>query len=446
MKGPAASAAGPFSGRGLQVRSARAAARRAGRRRPRGRRRPAAARGASARTGRARPSAGRTARSGCRGRGPPASPPAGPARSAARPRSGTASSVNGSESRSSSSTSSGARPSSSSLIELAWISLSRTRLASSRGAARTSSSSCLIMLPIRMTLAGCSTMLRHRDLAGVVVTAAAAERHPVLAHDQDLGVLRRPFVPRHLHAAILSHPYTVTSAVPPLTLIHRPRSGSLARRVRNAGLHDECQACRVTPWLRATVLAMWARDVACAGGRLYGHGTAPSPTPSAAARSASLRRCGAAWLPPVAAERRLATPPGPRRAPPTARRPPSARRRWGTARRPTSRRRTGRRSAAGHGPERAPRPPAPPRRHPAAPEAGRARGGSGRGGGRSRWSRGRATHDGTDAGETEAGDGDLTAVSRRRRPRTAVAPHDPRSGPRPHPRCCGSCRSAAGWS
>ncbi len=70
---------------------------------------------------------------------------------------GVASSVKGRESRSSSSTSSGARPSSSSFTELAWISLRRLRLASSRGAARTSSSSCLIMLPIRMTFAGCST-------------------------------------------------------------------------------------------------------------------------------------------------------------------------------------------------------------------------------------------------------------------------------------------------
>src|SRR5918992_2261124 len=70
---------------------------------------------------------------------------------------GVLSSVNGSESRSSSSTSSGARPASSSLIEAWWISLSRLRLASSSGAAFTSSSSCRIMLPIRITLAGCST-------------------------------------------------------------------------------------------------------------------------------------------------------------------------------------------------------------------------------------------------------------------------------------------------
>ena len=38
------------------------------------------------------------------------------------------------------------------------MSRSRLRLASSRGAARTSSSSCLIIVPIRMTLAGCSTI------------------------------------------------------------------------------------------------------------------------------------------------------------------------------------------------------------------------------------------------------------------------------------------------
>ena len=37
--------------------------------------------------------------------------------------------------------------------------LSRLRLASSSGAARTSSSSCLIIVPIRITLAGCSTRL-----------------------------------------------------------------------------------------------------------------------------------------------------------------------------------------------------------------------------------------------------------------------------------------------
>src|SRR5579875_2833843 len=43
-------------------------------------------------------------------------------------------------------------------MELSWISLSLARLFSSSGAAFTSSSSWRIMLPIRMTLAGCSTM------------------------------------------------------------------------------------------------------------------------------------------------------------------------------------------------------------------------------------------------------------------------------------------------
>jgi len=71
---------------------------------------------------------------------------------------GGAPSANGSDSRSSSSTSSGASPSSSSLIELAWISASRARLFSSSGADFTSSSSWRIMLPIRITLAGCSTI------------------------------------------------------------------------------------------------------------------------------------------------------------------------------------------------------------------------------------------------------------------------------------------------
>ena len=70
---------------------------------------------------------------------------------------GSRSSEKGSESRSSSSTSSGASPASSSLIEAWWISLSRLRLASSSGAAFTSSSSWRIMLPIRITFAGCST-------------------------------------------------------------------------------------------------------------------------------------------------------------------------------------------------------------------------------------------------------------------------------------------------
>src|SRR5674476_1218937 len=67
------------------------------------------------------------------------------------------SSPNGRVMRSSSSISSGARPSSSSLIERRWISASLVRPASSNGALRTSSRSCLIMEAIRMTLPGCST-------------------------------------------------------------------------------------------------------------------------------------------------------------------------------------------------------------------------------------------------------------------------------------------------
>lgn len=70
---------------------------------------------------------------------------------------GAASSLKGRVRRSSSSRSSGARPSSSSRMLVAWISRSRLRLASSSGAARTSSSSCLIMVPMRITFAGCST-------------------------------------------------------------------------------------------------------------------------------------------------------------------------------------------------------------------------------------------------------------------------------------------------
>ena len=70
---------------------------------------------------------------------------------------GVLSSVKGREMRSSSSTSSGASPSSSSAIERRWISFRRARPASSRGALRTSSNNCLIIVPIRITLPGCST-------------------------------------------------------------------------------------------------------------------------------------------------------------------------------------------------------------------------------------------------------------------------------------------------
>ncbi|MDQ0942079.1 hypothetical protein QFZ67_003784 [Streptomyces sp. V1I1] len=55
---------------------------------------------------------------------------------------------------------------------------------------------------------------RHRDLARLVVTVTAAECHPVLSHDKNVGALLRPFIPRHLHAAILSHLCLTTRCAP----------------------------------------------------------------------------------------------------------------------------------------------------------------------------------------------------------------------------------------
>src|SRR6266508_5919592 len=65
--------------------------------------------------------------------------------------------LNGATRRLSSSSSSGARPSLSSLIDVSSTPARRDRPASSSGAAFTSSRSWRIMLPIRITLAGCST-------------------------------------------------------------------------------------------------------------------------------------------------------------------------------------------------------------------------------------------------------------------------------------------------
>lgn len=56
--------------------------------------------------------------------------------------------------------------------------------------------------------------LCHRDLARLVVTVTAAECHPVLSHNEDVGALLRPFIPRHLHAAILSHWCLTTRCAP----------------------------------------------------------------------------------------------------------------------------------------------------------------------------------------------------------------------------------------
>ena len=62
--------------------------------------------------------------------------------------------------------------------------------------------------------------LRHRDLAGLVVSTA--DGHTVLAYDQDVGAVRRLVVPRHLHAAhSLAHVPHITLC-PREGVIHRP--------------------------------------------------------------------------------------------------------------------------------------------------------------------------------------------------------------------------------
>ena len=119
---------------------------------------------------------------------------------------GVSPSLNGRVIRSSSSRSSGARPCSSSRIDAAWMSRSRLRLASSSGAARTSSSSCLIMVPIRMTLAGCSTISLTLE-RGVGVVVLRRQRHrsdrpAVGPHDDDL-LWTLAAVPGCSHAPIL---------------------------------------------------------------------------------------------------------------------------------------------------------------------------------------------------------------------------------------------------
>ena len=104
------------------------------------------------------PSAGRTARSGCRGTAPRAirpaapAPPAAPRRTAPRPRRTAASAA-----RAPRAAPAPARPTARA-TDVVWIAARRPRAASSSGAARTSSSSCLTIEPIRMTLAGCSTI------------------------------------------------------------------------------------------------------------------------------------------------------------------------------------------------------------------------------------------------------------------------------------------------
>ena len=80
------------------------------------------------------------------------------------------------------------------------MSFSRTRLASSSGAARTSSSSCLIMLPIRITLAGCST-----------ISVTGSSRGPASSPDRPKA---RPPPPGALPTAIPSGPTISTCCGP----------------------------------------------------------------------------------------------------------------------------------------------------------------------------------------------------------------------------------------
>ncbi len=92
-----------------------------------------------------------------------------------------------------------ARPSGASWMEARWISLSRLRLASSRGAAFTSSSNAWrIMLPIRITLAGCSTRSVTARVVAVLAVGGlcqrgggyGAQRLTVRAHHDHVLLLR----------------------------------------------------------------------------------------------------------------------------------------------------------------------------------------------------------------------------------------------------------------
>ena len=147
---------------------------------------------ASAPAAPAPPSAARPAPPGCRGTGPPASRRAAPARCAAPPRSGRGRPRTAATGAPAPRRAPGASPSSSSTIERRWISVSRCRPASSSGDARTSSSSCLIMLPMRMTFAGCSTRRdgssrRVRVVGADAMVPIGAPSGPT--HDHGPGVL-----------------------------------------------------------------------------------------------------------------------------------------------------------------------------------------------------------------------------------------------------------------
>ena len=204
---------------------------------PRRRRAPhrAAGRGASAPTGPARPSAGRTARSGCRGRAPPASRPAGPGRSAARPRSGR---VLGERQREPLQLLDqlGGEPLLELLDRAGWISLQPDPARLVQGSRADLLQQLLDHAADPHDL---GRLLDHAPSPGSRASTssppgAAAERHAVRAHDQDLRVLRRPFVPRHLHAAIVSH-RRLPGVVPPTVPPHPSRPPSATEPTRSTG-------------------------------------------------------------------------------------------------------------------------------------------------------------------------------------------------------------------
>ena len=143
---------------------------------------PRAAVGACPRAAGGPASAARTAWPGCRGTSPRASRRAAPARPVALRRSVPRRPQNGGASRASSSRRSGDSDSDSSFTEVSKIAASRSRLASSSGAARTSSSSCLIIEPIRMTFAGLLDRLAVGAIAARGRSARSRGHHLRVLH------------------------------------------------------------------------------------------------------------------------------------------------------------------------------------------------------------------------------------------------------------------------
>ncbi len=138
-------------------------------------------------------------------------------------------SLNGRAIRSSSAMSSGASPSFSSAMERSWMSASRARPASSSGALRTSSRSCLTIEPMRITLAGCSTRS-----AGFVERGRGAE-----ASSASPGV--------GCGATPIPSGVTMTTRSPSLvTVVGTPRSSSpWSRSSRGCSLMDpSCNTAR----------------------------------------------------------------------------------------------------------------------------------------------------------------------------------------------------------